>query len=251
VGSGPLRIHRGHPIADPDDTFDDVVDVGEVATHLSVVEDVDRFAFQDGLGEQEHRHVRSTPGAVDGEEAETGGWEAVEMAVGMGHQFVGLLRGGVEAQRVVHVVVDAEGHRRVGPVDGGGRGVGQVLHAVVSAALQNVHEADEVGVDVGVRILEGIADTGLGGEMDDALGFLGGEEVFDRGSIGEVEAVEAEVGVTGEAGEAGFLEADVVVVVEVVETDDLIAAGEEFFGRVVADEAGGAGDEDAHGGVKS
>ena len=42
------------------------------------------------------------------------------------------------------------------------------------------------------------------------------------------------------------LQAHVVVVVEVVEADDLVAAREQLLRGVEADEAGGAGDEDLH-----
>ena len=43
-----------------------------------------------------------------------------------------------------------------------------MLDAVVAAALEDVHEADEVAVDVGVRVLERVAHAGLRGEVDDA-----------------------------------------------------------------------------------
>jgi hypothetical protein len=70
---------------------------------------------EDGLGEQEQRHVRPAPGAVDGEEAQAGGRQAVEVAVGVRHQLVGLLGGGVEADRVVDAVVLGERHRVLPP----------------------------------------------------------------------------------------------------------------------------------------
>lgn len=50
---------------DPDDAFNDVVDVGEVAFHLAVVEQGNRLAGQNGPAEQERGHVGTTPGPVD------------------------------------------------------------------------------------------------------------------------------------------------------------------------------------------
>jgi len=54
------RIRRG-PVEDPERAFDDVVDVGEVALHVAVVEDLDRLAFHDGMREQHRRHVGPPP----------------------------------------------------------------------------------------------------------------------------------------------------------------------------------------------
>ena len=105
------------------------------------------------------------PGPVDGEEAQARDRQAVEMAVGVGHQLVGLLGRRVEAERMVDIVVDRERHLGVGAVDRAGRGIDQVPAPLVPAALQHVEEADEVGVDIGVRVLERVAHAGLGREM--------------------------------------------------------------------------------------
>ena len=70
-GSGSLShagSGAGNLLHDPHDAFDDVVDVGEVPLHASVVEDLDGVALQNGPREQEQRHVRPSPGTVHGEE---------------------------------------------------------------------------------------------------------------------------------------------------------------------------------------
>ena len=54
-----------------DHAADDVIDVGEVATVLAVVEHVDRLAGEDVARKDEQRHVRAAPGSIDGEEAQT------------------------------------------------------------------------------------------------------------------------------------------------------------------------------------
>ena len=95
----------------------DVVDIGEVALAVAIVENLDGLAFHQLIGETEVSHVGTTGGAIDGEEAEAGRGDVVELRVGMGHQLVALLRGGVEAYGVVHLVVCRIRHLLVAAID--------------------------------------------------------------------------------------------------------------------------------------
>ena len=90
---------------DADDAFHDVIDEGEVALAVAVVEDLDGFAGAELVGKTEVGHVWTSGGAIDGEEAQTSGGDIVEFAVGVCQQFVALLRCGVEADGVVNLVV--------------------------------------------------------------------------------------------------------------------------------------------------
>ena len=81
---------------DADDSFDDVVDVGEVALAVSVVEDLDAVTLHEAVRRREVEHVRAAGRAVDGEEAEAGGRDVVELRVGVGHELVAFFRCGVE-----------------------------------------------------------------------------------------------------------------------------------------------------------
>jgi len=57
----------GHMVQRMDGAFGDVVDVGEVADHVAVVEYLNRFALGDGAGEEHGRHVGPSPRPVYGE----------------------------------------------------------------------------------------------------------------------------------------------------------------------------------------
>lgn len=94
-----------------------VVNVSEVALAVAIVENLDGLAFHQFVGEAEVSHVGTTGGAIDGEEAEAGRGDVVELRVGMGHQLVTLLGGGVEAHGVVHLVVCRIGHFLVAAID--------------------------------------------------------------------------------------------------------------------------------------
>jgi hypothetical protein len=82
--------------------------------------------------------------------------------------------------------------------------------------------------------------------VDHGVELVAGEELRGLVARGDVEEREAEFGVGLEAREACFLEAHVVVGVEVVDAEDRVAPAEEGGGDGGADEAGGAGDEEFH-----
>src|SRR5690606_3045001 len=118
---------------------------------------------------------------------------AEQVTVGVGHQLVGLLGGGVEGQRVVDVVVHRIGHLLVGAVHRAGRGVQQVLHGMGAAAFQDVQEAVQVAACVGARVAERVAHTGLGGQMDDHVRLHFGKGLGGGRGIRQVEAQQGEV----------------------------------------------------------
>src|SRR3546814_4819012 len=86
-----------------------------------------------------------------------------------------------------------------------------MLDAVVAAGLEDVHEADDVGVDVGVRVLERVAHAGLGGEVDHPLRLEVGEGRVERGAVLERRAPEGEALQRRQARKPGFLQSRVVV----------------------------------------
>ncbi len=165
-----------------------------------MVEDFDGLAFGNGLREFLQGHVGTVPGAVDGKEAKAGRGQPIQVAVGMGHQLVGLFGGSVEAERVVYVVVYGERHGRIGAIHAGAAGVDQVFHAIVAATFEDMTKANEVAVDVGERVLKGVAHAGLGGQVDHALGFMGLKQLSHAGAVGHVHADMGVVGVIGLAG---------------------------------------------------
>ena len=81
-----------------------------------------------------------------------------------------------------------------------------MLDAVVPAALEHVQRADDVAVDVGVRVLERVAHARLRGEVDHALELLAREQRRHARAVGEVELHEAEARQLLEDREARVLE---------------------------------------------
>lgn len=178
-------LFLGGVLHDAHHSLHDVIDIGEVALAVAIVENLDGLAFHQFVGEAEVSHVGTTCRAIDGEEAEAGRGDVVELRVGMGHQLVALLRGGVEAHGVVHLVVCRIGHLLVAAIDGRGRGIDQMLHLVVAARLEDVVEPDEVALDVGVGISDAVAHACLGGEVNHYCYLVFGEDCLHGCLIGD------------------------------------------------------------------
>ena len=118
---------------------------------------------------------------------------------------------------------------------------------MVAACLKDVEEADEVALEVGARVLDGVAHARLGGEVHHDVEAVLSEQALDEGGIAQVAAHEgkASVGVgLGQHAQARVLDAGVVIAVEVVESDDgVIGLLEQLLDEEGTDEAGRSGDE--------
>jgi len=108
--------------------------------------------------------------------------------------------------------------------------------------LQNVHESDDVAVDVRVWILQRIADSCLCGQVDDTARPMFGEETGYLDPVRQIELNETKLGVGTELMEAGFLQSYIIIGVDDIDTDDIVPSFQQSLGGVKADEACGAGD---------
>ena len=123
---------------------------------------------------------------------------------------------------------------------------------MVPAGFEDVVEADEVALDVGIGVDDAVADTGLCSEVDDDLGCVCREYVLYLCLVGDVAFDKGELSLLGflDFFQAFFLQADVVVVVEVVDADDsrFREILQQSLDEVGTDETGCACHEDGFGG---
>ena len=117
-----------------------------------------------------------------------------------------------------------------------------MLHAVVAAAFQDMQEAYDIGADVHMWVLRGVAHAGLRGQVHHALRPVCGENALYRGAVGQVCMHVGVVGMVGEARQPRLLQVHIVVVRQIVDAGDLVAAREQAHGEVGANEPGGTGD---------
>lgn len=96
-----------------------------------------------------------------------------------------------------------------------------MLHALLAADLQDVERSSYVRDDIRVGVRKRIANTRLRAEMNDAIETDLPEEPLDRIAIGKIPFMEIEVPVPQKNFEASELELDLIIVVQIVETDDI------------------------------
>ena len=119
---------------------------------------------------------------------------------------------------------------------------------MVPAAFQHVEEAGHVAVDIGVRVPQRVAHAGLGGEVHDAIERLrSSNSLLMPSRSAKSSWRNAKPGCGLKPRQPRLLQRRIVVVVEVVDADDLVAAREQSLADVHADEAGATGDQDFHG----
>ena len=149
----------------------------------------------------------------------------------MSEKLVGLLRCGIEADRVVHLIVGGVRNFLVRAVDRGRGGIDEMLNGVVTAhrgaaCLKNVVEADYIRLDINVGIGYRVADARLRGEVDDDVEAVLGKERVNELPIGNIALDENPTAVAVlsrkalNLRKAVLLYRHVVVVVHIVKTDD-------------------------------
>ena len=86
-------------------TLHNIVYISEVALAVTVVEYLDGLAIHQFISESEVSHVRTSGRAIDRKEAESGTGNVIEFTVGMRHELVAFLRGGIKRHGIVHLIV--------------------------------------------------------------------------------------------------------------------------------------------------
>ena len=169
----------------------------------------------------------------------------------MGHQFVGLFRGRIQAHRVIHLILCGIRDLFVGSVNTGAGCIYQVLHGMMTAGLQNIIESDDVGFHVHIRMIDRITNTGLGRQIDDHIKMMLFKEPVHQRFIGNAAAHEAprHLGILPrrlfDLPQTVLLQGYIIVVVHVIQPDhrDIFSAFQQPQNQVRTDKTHGSGDE--------
>src|SRR6185437_15167541 len=172
----------------------------------------------------------------------------IKMTVAMRDQFAGALGRGIEGNRRVDAVLDAERLLLVRAIDRGRTRIDETIEPWKAAGrFEQDHLAHDVAVDIGVRVLQRVAHAGLCREMDDPRYVaITCEHFGDTVAVGDVDLVKDEIRIALEPFETSLLQPDAVVLVQIVDANDRLAPLGEAACDMKADEARGPGDENAH-----
>ena len=110
----------------------------------------------------------------------------------------------------------------------------------MAAALENVTKTHQVAVDVSLGVFNTVAHSCLGGKIDHGIKLLGGKQLRQSLAVGDVHFDETEL--SRQFGQTGMFEANVVIVVEIVEPDDLVSPFDQAFRYIIADKPCGSCD---------
>ena len=99
-----------------------------------------------------------------------------------------------------------------------------MLHIIVATALKDVGKAHQIGVDIGVGVLQRIPHAGLGGQVNHPFRLLLPEQRFHSGPVGHILADLGESRFAGQARQARFLESRIVVIIDVIHANDFVTA---------------------------
>jgi hypothetical protein len=142
----------------------------------------------------------------------------------MRHQLIGLFCRRIEADRMIDIVVYGKRQARVGAIDRTGGGKDEVLGFTMPASFQNIEEPGEIGVELGVGILQRVTDTSLRGKMHDRSEFAISQKGLYALAIGEIDLVKTEVIEFAENGDTRVLQRRIIIVVDAVEPHDRAAS---------------------------
>ena len=159
-------------------SVDNVIHIGEVAHEIALIIDIDGISGENHFGEFIIGHIRAAPGTINGKKAEARAGNAKEVRVGMRHHFIRFFAGGIEADGMVGVVRSAKGHGLIETINGRRGGENQMLRRNFPTTIENIQKALQVAVQIRLGVLEGVANAGLGGQMNNDIGFVGFEELF-------------------------------------------------------------------------
>jgi len=110
----------------------------------------------------------------------------------------------------------------------------------MAAGFQNVVEANHIALDVSIRVGDGIANTSLSTQIDHNIRMVLLKNTVDTYLVRKVALDKGIVFKFLKLSKASFLDANVVIIVHVVQANDLgiWLCGQDTFCQVGTDEAG-------------
>ena len=170
--------------------FYDIIYIGEIAKHISVIINLNRLAVENLIGKLEVSHIRPAKRSVNRKETKPGSRNPVEVGIRICHKLVRLFRCRIKADWAVRRVIDREWNFFLISVNRRTRCKKKMLYRIVAASFQDVEETHDVGLYIRIRMIDAVADSGLCGKINDNSRFYLFEEVEYHVLIGQVSLYE-------------------------------------------------------------
>ena len=117
---------------------------------------------------------------------------------------------------------------------------------VFSKDLEDIVETDDIGFDVGIRMIDRITHACLCGEVDHEIEMMFRKQFFQEIPVGNVTFDKGEILMKiFDLFQTVFLQRDIVVIVHIVDTDDADAliGRKKYSAEIGTDEAAASGDQ--------
>jgi hypothetical protein len=143
-----------------------------------------------------------------------------QVAISVSHNLVALLGRRVEADGIVGRVLFGKRDLIVGAVDGARRSEYKVPAGTRANSFEYIHETDQIAGHIFVWTGKGVPYSGLGCEMNNGFELAVVEKTFHPFFIREIQREEPESGSYAELPKPRIFEPGVVIIVQVVHTDN-------------------------------
>ena len=219
-------------------TLGNIVDIGKVPAVFTVVEHLDRLSFENSFCKEEKRHIGPPPRPVYGKKTKSCCRNTIEVTVSMRHQFIRLFCRSIKRQRVINIVMNGKRHGLIRPVNRTRRGVHQMFDMVLPTPLEEVHEAENIAVNIGMGVLDRVADTCLCSEIHHTVKLFNSKKILHPLPVGKIQLYKPEIFKCPQYIEAGLFQSNIVIVIEVVYADNFITALKQAGAYPAADKTG-------------
>ena len=116
---------------------------------------------------------------------------------------------------MIDIVMHRERQLGVGAINRAQRCKDEVWGPAVPANLEDVEKSGEISIEIGVRILQRVAHSGLSGKMHDRSEIAVAKQRCGEPAVGEIEPVKSEVLELAKDGKSCLLERRIVIGVDV------------------------------------
>ena len=112
-----------------------------------------------------------------------------------------------------------------------------MFRRVGAGGFKDLKRPDDIGLQVGTRVLDRVAHACLCGEVDNSVGLMGLEKLQHDVSLFDPFLHKGELWISQQRIKARLLEAHVIIVSQCVNADDTPAFGQESFGDSMSDKS--------------